>query len=64
MNLKPVIDPLAIEKLNEKGYIAGANGICNCGAVFALVVQPMPKSPTFTLMFDIYKIEKQKRRNI
>ena len=64
MNLKPVIDPLAIEKLNEKGYIAGANGMCSCGAVFALVIQSMPKSPTFTLMFDIYKIEKQKRRNI
>ena len=64
VTLKAITEPLDITKLHEKGYIAGANGICKCGAVFALVIQPMPKSPTFTLMFDIYKIEKEKRKNI
>ena len=64
VTLKPITEPLDITRLHKKGYIAGANGICKCGAVFALVVQPMPKSPTFTLMFDIYKIEKEKGKNV
>jgi len=46
--------------IRNNGYIAGGRGICECGVVVVLCVQEMPKSPTFSLFFDIYALPKQK----
>lgn len=54
VHLDEITDAQQLHALGEKGYVAGANGRCQCGVLLALVVQPMPKSPTFTLMFDLY----------
>jgi len=51
-------DDLAVIKAN--GYIAGARGVCECGVVAVLCVQEMPRSPTFSLFFDIYAVPSQK----
>jgi len=47
-------------RIISNGYIAGGRGICQCGVVAVLCVQEMPKSPTFSLFFDIYALPKQK----
>jgi len=47
-------------RIRNNGYIAGGRGICQCGVVAVLCVQEMPKSPTFSLFFDIYELPKQK----
>ena len=47
-------------RIRNNGYIAGGRGICECGVVAVLCVQEMPKSPTFSLFFDIYELPKQK----
>jgi len=47
-------------RIRNNGYIAGGRGICQCGVVAVLCVQEMPKSPTFSLFFDIYELSKQK----
>jgi len=39
----------------KNGYVNGARYVCSCGVVALLLVKPLPESPTFTLMFDIYK---------
>jgi len=46
--------------IKNNGYVAGGRGICECGAVVVLCVQEMPKSPTFSLFFDIYELPRQK----
>jgi len=45
-----------LEKIKEQGYIGGAKGVCECGVVLVLCVQEMPKSPTFSVFFDVYRI--------
>jgi len=58
---KVMLTPLKgdeLEKIREQGYIAGAKGVCRCGVVMVLCVQEPPKSPTFSLFFDVYRIEK------
>jgi len=46
--------------IRNNGYVAGGRGICQCGVVAVLCVQEMPKSPTFSLFFDVYALPKQK----
>jgi hypothetical protein len=47
----------SVNKLKEQGYEAAARGVCECGVVAVLCYQPLPKSPTFSLFFDIYTAE-------
>jgi hypothetical protein len=49
--------PETLNKLKEQGYEAAASGVCKCGVVAVLCYQPLPKSPTFSLFFDIYTAE-------
>ncbi|MEM2260007.1 MAG: hypothetical protein QXY65_02955 [Candidatus Methanomethylicaceae archaeon] len=46
-----------LEKIKEEDYDSGGRGICSCGVVVILVHQPLPKSPTFSLFFDIYEVK-------
>lgn len=46
--------------VKNNGYIAGGRGICQCGVIAILCIQEMPKSPTFSLFFDIYALTTQK----
>lgn len=55
VKIKEEKNTLALKQLSDKGYIAAGNGSCDCGVVLAIVVQEMPKSPTFTIMFDVYE---------
>jgi len=48
------------EVLERQGYKALGRGICTCGVVAVLCMQELPASPTFTLMFDLYKVEQVK----
>ena len=45
----------AIETLLGAGYQAMGKGRCPCGVWAVLCWKALPKSPTFTLLFDIYK---------
>ncbi len=49
--------PESANKLKEQGYEAAARGVCKCGVVAVLCYQPLPRSPTFSLFFDIYTAE-------
>jgi hypothetical protein len=49
--------PETVNRLKEQGYEAAARGVCKCGVVAVLCYQPLPKSPTFSLFFDIYVAE-------
>lgn len=42
--------------IEEQGYDAGARGICRCGVVLVICHQPLPKSPTFSIFIDVYKL--------
>lgn len=55
--LEPIDDP----RITEEGYVVGARGICTCGVVAVLCIQEMPKSPTFSLFFDVYKAEEVRK---
>lgn len=47
-------NPDIVSAIKQHGYIESARGICRCGVVAVLCVQPLPASPTFSLFFDIY----------
>lgn len=59
MRIERVEDAQTQVKLEESGYVAGARGLCDCGVTAVLAIKPMPDNPTFTLMFNIYKLTKE-----
>jgi hypothetical protein len=61
LELLPIDDPKTMVKLQEAGYVAGARGDCECGVTAVLAMKKMPENPTFTVMFNIYKLELSNR---
>jgi hypothetical protein len=61
LELTPIEDPKTMVKLQEAGYVAGARGDCECGVTLVLAMKKMPENPTFTAMFNIYKLELSNR---
>jgi hypothetical protein len=61
LELTPIDDPKTLAKLQEAGYIAGARGDCECGVTGVLVMKKMPENPTFSFLFNLYKLEMKKR---
>jgi len=65
LELTPIEDPKTTVKLQEAGYIAGARGDCDCGVTAVLAMKKMPENPTFTLLFNIYRLDiKREERNV
>lgn len=62
VRMEKVADTPTNAKLKESGYAAGARGNCGCGVTAILAIKRMPANPTFTLMFNIYKIEDKEKR--
>jgi len=59
---KPVIlgemkTPDDVLKLLEAGYSQGARGQCPCGVILFFLAKKMPEEPTFTIQFNVYKVE-------
>jgi hypothetical protein len=61
LNLEKIDDPKTVIKLQESGYAAGARGLCDCGVTAVLAIKKMPENPTFSLLFNIYKLEVTKK---
>lgn len=61
MPMERIEDAQTLAKLEESGYVAGARGMCDCGVTAVLAIKRMPENPTFTLMFNIYKLEIKER---
>lgn len=57
MELERIVDPKTLVKLQESGYVAGARGNCECGVTAVLAMKRMPENPTFSLLFNLYKLE-------
>ncbi|MBA7490876.1 hypothetical protein ES702_01419 [subsurface metagenome] len=60
ITLESIEDSKTRVKLEEAGYITGARGTCPCGVTAVLAMKKMPANPTFTLMFNIYKLDIRK----
>ena len=61
MNLEKIVEAQTQVELEESGYATGARGICPCGVTAILAIKKMPENPTFTLMFNIYKLKIERR---
>lgn len=57
MKMERILDAQTLAKLEEGGYVSGARGLCECGVTSVLAIKALPANPTFTLMFNIYKLE-------
>jgi len=57
MKMERIEDAQTKVKLENSGYVAGARGMCDCGVTAVLAMKKLPENPTFTLMFNIYKLE-------
>lgn len=57
MKLEKISDPQTQTEIIQKGFAVGARGMCECGVTAVLAIKKMPANPTFTLMFNIYKLE-------
>jgi hypothetical protein len=57
MKLEKITDAKTQHKLEEQNYAAGARGKCVCGVMAILAMKRMPDNPTFTLMFNVYKLD-------
>lgn len=57
VKLVEVNDTPTVMKLLEAQYSQGARGECSCGAVVLFLTKPLPAEPTFTILFDVYKVE-------
>jgi hypothetical protein len=61
MKMERITDAQTLVKLEEGGYAAGARGMCPCGVTAVLAIKRMPENPTFTLLFNIYRFEVEKK---
>jgi len=61
VKMERIQDAQTQAKLEESGYVTGARGMCPCGVTAVLCIKRVPENPTFTLMFNIYKFEIDKR---
>lgn len=52
-------DPDTMTKILEEGYDDAGRGVCKCGVVLILCYQELPKSPTFSIFFDVYQIPEE-----
>lgn len=57
MTLELIEDAQTKVKLEESGYAVGARGMCPCGVTAVLAMKKMPENPTFSLLFNLYKLE-------
>lgn len=62
MKMERIEDAKTVHKLEESEYVAGARGNCPCGVTAVLAIKRMPANPTFTLMFNIYKLDIKKQK--
>lgn len=60
LQLEEIEDAKTVLKLEDAGYAKGARGDCECGVSVVLAIKRMPANPTFTLMFNIYKLDIKK----
>lgn len=56
MKLDPIDDAQTQAKIQASGYAVGARGMCPCGVTAVLAIKKMPENPTFSLLFNIYKL--------
>lgn len=58
LELEKIMDPKTLMKLEEGGYVTGARGNCTdeCGVTAVLAIKRIPENPTFTIMFNIFKL--------
>lgn len=61
MKMERVQDAQTKVKLESAGYATGTRGMCDCGVTAVLAMKKLPDNPTFTLMFNIYKLDNKKR---
>lgn len=54
---KTEVDDDTKKKAIEQGYSEVASYICKCGLAALLCTRPLPASPTFELLFNVYKVE-------
>jgi len=57
LKMERITDVKTQAKLEESGYATSASGICLCGVTAILAIKRMPENPTFSLLFNIYKLE-------
>jgi hypothetical protein len=50
-------DPKELNRLSERGYDEEGDIYCECGAYCAILHRPLPNSPTFTFLINVYKAE-------
>lgn len=46
-----------VANIITQGYSEACRFICPCGIIAICLKQELPKSPTFSLLFDIVKVE-------
>jgi len=54
-----IVEDSVIAGILTQGYNDGARFICPCGVIAILLNQELPKSPTFSLLFDVVKIKER-----
>ena len=64
LSLERITEARTQVELESKGFVVGARGMCPCGVTAVLAMKRMPENPTFTLMFNIYKLELNNRREV
>ncbi len=50
-------DPFLIKQLAEAGYDAAGRGSCKCGVEMGILHRPLPESPSFEILVNVYKRE-------
>jgi len=49
------LEAKALAEIKKRGYDEAARFVCSCGVVAVLCTQKLPKNPTYTLFFNIYR---------
>ena len=55
IQIRLIKDPFKIQKMAESGFDEGGVGVCKCGVHVIIFHQPLPASPSFYILVDIYQ---------
>jgi hypothetical protein len=57
ISIELVTDPFRIQQLRNAGYDEAGKGSCKCGVMVGILHRPLPESPTFTILVDVYQVQ-------
>jgi hypothetical protein len=56
IQIELITDPFRVQQFRKEGFDEAGRGSCKCGVRLGIWHRPLPESPTFTILVDVYQV--------